>query len=236
MPKDPARNVDRYKIRGGQFNEFDFHRGQEDFAQQEHSRGQGPHGAEAATGLPPDQAKAERTRQLLAAHGESVPEPAASEQPTLLEEPEAPHPVHDIEGAKAKVAAARRAPTPRQSREETEAKAAARRASDKVPARANASTGRAAKSGSKQGGAGAKQASARAGAKAAPASKGAKQAAAQKSTKQSAKQPAAKKGAKQTATPARKSAGNKAGAGAASKAGRTATKQARSGSSGRRQR
>ena len=34
MPKDASKNVDRYKIRGGQINEFDFHRNQEQFAEQ----------------------------------------------------------------------------------------------------------------------------------------------------------------------------------------------------------
>ena len=29
MPKDATKNVDRYKIRGGQLNEFDFHQNQE---------------------------------------------------------------------------------------------------------------------------------------------------------------------------------------------------------------
>ena len=33
MPKDPKRNVDRYKVRGGDLNEFDFHQRQEEFAE-----------------------------------------------------------------------------------------------------------------------------------------------------------------------------------------------------------
>ena len=37
MPKDATKNVDRYKIRGGQLNEFDFHRNQEDFAAQQNT-------------------------------------------------------------------------------------------------------------------------------------------------------------------------------------------------------
>jgi hypothetical protein len=35
MPKDATKNVDRYKIRGGQLNEFDFNRNQEQFAEQQ---------------------------------------------------------------------------------------------------------------------------------------------------------------------------------------------------------
>ncbi len=33
MPKDATKNVDRYKIKGGQLNEFDFQQNQEDFAE-----------------------------------------------------------------------------------------------------------------------------------------------------------------------------------------------------------
>lgn len=35
MPKDPKKNVDRYKIRGGDLNEFEFHQNQADFAEPE---------------------------------------------------------------------------------------------------------------------------------------------------------------------------------------------------------
>ena len=34
MPKDATKNIDRYKIRGGQLNEFDFTKNQEQFAEQ----------------------------------------------------------------------------------------------------------------------------------------------------------------------------------------------------------
>jgi hypothetical protein len=33
MPKDATKNVDRYKIKGGQLNEFDFNRNQEELAE-----------------------------------------------------------------------------------------------------------------------------------------------------------------------------------------------------------
>ena len=33
MPKDATKNVDRYKIRGGQLNEFDFQKNQEEVAE-----------------------------------------------------------------------------------------------------------------------------------------------------------------------------------------------------------
>jgi hypothetical protein len=35
MPKDATKNVDRYKVRGGQLNEFDFTKNQEQVAQRE---------------------------------------------------------------------------------------------------------------------------------------------------------------------------------------------------------
>ena len=34
MPKDATKNVDRYKVRGGELNEFDFHQNQEEFAEE----------------------------------------------------------------------------------------------------------------------------------------------------------------------------------------------------------
>ena len=37
MPKDPAKNVDRYKIRGGVINEYEYHENQQALAQNEAS-------------------------------------------------------------------------------------------------------------------------------------------------------------------------------------------------------
>ena len=34
MPKDATKNIDRYRVRGGELNEFDFHHNQEQFAEQ----------------------------------------------------------------------------------------------------------------------------------------------------------------------------------------------------------
>ena len=36
MPKDVTKNIDRYKIRGGTINEFEFAENQEEFAEQQH--------------------------------------------------------------------------------------------------------------------------------------------------------------------------------------------------------
>ena len=38
MPKDPTRNINQYKIGGGQLNEFDFQHNQTQIAQEEHER------------------------------------------------------------------------------------------------------------------------------------------------------------------------------------------------------
>ena len=52
MPKDPTKNVDSYKIRGGEFNEFDFHQNQEELAEKPQRRG-----ANLIPGTPPEKAR-----------------------------------------------------------------------------------------------------------------------------------------------------------------------------------
>lgn len=39
MPKDASKNVDRYKIRGGDINEFEFHKSQEEFLATKSTKG-----------------------------------------------------------------------------------------------------------------------------------------------------------------------------------------------------
>ena len=39
MPKDPAKNVDRYKIRGGMINEYEYHENQGDTKVSEPQKG-----------------------------------------------------------------------------------------------------------------------------------------------------------------------------------------------------
>lgn len=39
MPKDPKKNIDRFKVRGGEINEYDFEQNQEELAE-EMKRGQ----------------------------------------------------------------------------------------------------------------------------------------------------------------------------------------------------
>ena len=52
MPKDPTKNVDRYKIRGGTLNEFELDENQEAYEGQK-SKG----GAKLIPGTPPEKAK-----------------------------------------------------------------------------------------------------------------------------------------------------------------------------------
>ena len=56
MPKDATKNVDRYKIKGGQLNEFDFHQNQEEFSEQQKARA-----ANLIPGTPPEARKATKS-------------------------------------------------------------------------------------------------------------------------------------------------------------------------------
>ena len=56
MPKDPKKNVDRYKVRGGDLNEYDFHQNQEEFAEQQ------TRGANMIPGTPPEKAAKTTTK------------------------------------------------------------------------------------------------------------------------------------------------------------------------------
>jgi hypothetical protein len=53
MPKDPTKNVDRYKIRGGTLNEFELDENQEAYEQQKSKKA----GAKLIPGTPPEEAK-----------------------------------------------------------------------------------------------------------------------------------------------------------------------------------
>ena len=55
MPKDPKKNVDRYKIAGGDLNEFEFHQNQAALAEQAEQQGNLIPG-------PPPEAKARRAQ------------------------------------------------------------------------------------------------------------------------------------------------------------------------------
>jgi hypothetical protein len=64
MPKDPAENINQYKIRGGTLNEFEFHKNQEELSEQEKE-----HMAAGQTDLlpgDPPQVVAQRVKELEA--------------------------------------------------------------------------------------------------------------------------------------------------------------------------
>jgi hypothetical protein len=42
MPKDASKNVDRYKVRGGDINEFEYHQNQEQFVATKAQKAQKP--------------------------------------------------------------------------------------------------------------------------------------------------------------------------------------------------
>jgi hypothetical protein len=52
MPKDPTKNVDRYKIRGGTLNEFELDQNQEAYEEQKPKKG-----GKLIPGTPPEKAK-----------------------------------------------------------------------------------------------------------------------------------------------------------------------------------
>ena len=62
MPKDPTKNVDRYKIRGGTLNEFELDENQEAYEKQKSKKG----GAKLIPGTPPEKAqKASKTKNSV---------------------------------------------------------------------------------------------------------------------------------------------------------------------------
>jgi hypothetical protein len=60
MPKDPKKNIDRYKVRGGDINEFEYDQNQEAFAEQKA-------GAEAnlIPGTPPEQKVTKKPAKIV---------------------------------------------------------------------------------------------------------------------------------------------------------------------------
>lgn len=62
MPKDPTKNVDRYKIRGGTLNEFEFDQNQEAFEEQKSKQG-----GKLIPGTPPEKANTKAAKSKKAA-------------------------------------------------------------------------------------------------------------------------------------------------------------------------
>jgi hypothetical protein len=73
MPKDATRNIDSNQLRSSQLNSFEFHQNQGAVSEQQKEQGNWMGAPDGETNLPPDKAKAERIRRLLAKHGQSVP-------------------------------------------------------------------------------------------------------------------------------------------------------------------
>ena len=73
MPKDATKNIDRYKIRGGTLNEFEFAENQEKFAEQKHKND-----GKLIPGTPPEM----KTEGLKPAVGKKPATKAASKTTT----------------------------------------------------------------------------------------------------------------------------------------------------------
>lgn len=69
MPKDATKNVDRYKIRGGRLNEFEFTENQERF-----SEPKGKNGGKLIPGTPPEK---KTKKAAVSARGASAKKLAA---------------------------------------------------------------------------------------------------------------------------------------------------------------
>lgn len=75
MSKVASKNINRYKIRGGELNPFEYQQNHTAVSQQEASHDFWSTSHENADrSLSADQAEAERHKQLLIAHGEPLPE------------------------------------------------------------------------------------------------------------------------------------------------------------------
>jgi type II secretory pathway component GspD/PulD (secretin) len=59
MPKDPTENIDRYKVRGGHLNEYEFQRNQESLAEVRPGDG-----GNLIPGTPPEQ-RSEQLKELI---------------------------------------------------------------------------------------------------------------------------------------------------------------------------
>ena len=71
MPKDATKNVDRYKVRGGMLNEFEFTENQEDYADDQ----KGKSGGKLIPGTPPE--KKSTKKAAVSARGVSAKKLAA---------------------------------------------------------------------------------------------------------------------------------------------------------------
>jgi hypothetical protein len=93
MPKDATKNVDRYKIRGGQLNEFDFHQNQEDLATKQQVQN-----TDLIPGTSPEKKRTTATRSRKATKSTKVAKGRKATKPTKA-----------VKGASAKKLASRKA-------------------------------------------------------------------------------------------------------------------------------
>ena len=98
MPKDVTKNIDRYKIRGGTINEFEFAENQEDFAEQR-QKDEG----KLIPGTPPEK-KTEGLRPVVAKKPAKKPAKRAATKKTATKKAAV-----TTRGASAKKLAARKA-------------------------------------------------------------------------------------------------------------------------------
>lgn len=99
MPKDPTKNIDRYKIEGGHLNEFEFQKQQEELAEQ---RNEAP--MNLIPGTPPE-VRAERMEEI---QGQA--------QPTASKKARKAKPAKKARPAKKAKPAKKRAPTKTKSK------------------------------------------------------------------------------------------------------------------------
>jgi hypothetical protein len=99
MPKDATKNVDRYKIRGGQLNEFDFHRNQEDFASKQQVKN-----TDLIPGTPP-----EEKRKTAPGKKATSSKKAATKSTKVAQGKKSTKTPKAVKGASAKKLAARKA-------------------------------------------------------------------------------------------------------------------------------
>ena len=107
MPKDPAKNIDRYKIRGGVINEYEYHENQQALAQDE-AKGDG----KLIPGTPREQQQATKKSQPQKGTKSTKTKKAASSatsKKTTTKKAAKKATSNPIRGASAKKLAARKA-------------------------------------------------------------------------------------------------------------------------------
>jgi hypothetical protein len=103
MPKDATKNVDRYKVRGGQLNEFEFTQGQKALAEKKPKGG-----AKLIPGTPPEEA-AEGLQPEVKAKKSNAAKGAKSTKGSKAAKGTKKAKVNSTKGASAKKLAARKA-------------------------------------------------------------------------------------------------------------------------------